>query len=421
MPRRAPSALVAVLALAACASSDDVREDVAADTARDVATTDAPLDTTSDTALDTTPDTDACQAVALTVTPVRGALVLALDRSASMAHQGRLDVAFEGIERALDGRAFDALAVGAELFPASNVAAPACYAPTQVTAVGCGLAPTLQLAPTVLGSAPMSDPGSVRLALLTAVQSLGVAVDVSDGTPLYAALVKAYAAARDADADRRAVLLVSDGNASCASVASPSRPGYFDGYCDDWEEPDAVVALIHAAASDAAKPVATYVLGVVGSASAGEAVGSYTTAPYAMTLALSAYAAAGAPGDLPPGCDADAAFSLSGAAPAHPCHIDLSAAADFTPTRIAAEVSALDARAFACRFQLARPTGASADAALSVSLAGAGGPVAVRPRSGAGDACADGCWELSGDELHLLGTACDPGSAALPTVSAACR
>ncbi len=107
-------------------------------------------------------------------------------------------------------------------------------------------------------------------------------------------------------------MLITDGGFSCTSVSSPTRPGYSDGLCLDWEYPDTVNALIKGASTDPDKPINTFVVGVPGSNSKGEVQGSYATAPYHMRLALSTYAVNGSPETIDPACDKDLPFTKNG-------------------------------------------------------------------------------------------------------------
>jgi hypothetical protein len=121
------------------------------------------------------------------------------------------------------------------------------------------------------------------------------------------------------------LILITDGGFDCTSVSNPMRPGISDGLCPDWEYPTTVNNLITSMRTSATAPVDTFIVGVPGSnTSPNEQQGAWTAAPYWMELALSTYAVSGSPSTVDPNCDSSAVWSMNGAPPANPCHIDLS-------------------------------------------------------------------------------------------------
>jgi hypothetical protein len=244
-------------------------------------------------------------------------------------------------------------------------------------------------------------------------------VDSSDASPIYEALSAGYMALQAYPIDKRILVLITDGGFSCTSLSSPTRPGYSDGACNDWEYPDTVNALITQKRTDAAAPVNTFIVGVPGSDSTGGMQGSYATAPYHMRLALSTYAVSGSPDTVDPTCDKAATFTQNGADPAKSCHIDLSSG-QFDANVLSSAIETIRGKALGCLYDMPQPqNGDTIDPAqvnVSVSLEGMTS-YGVPRRSDGADTCLDGvgCWDYkdaTNAQVELVGKACTDVSSA---------
>ncbi len=282
------------------------------------------------------------------------ALLFVVDGSASMSDSQKWGTAQLATIKAIDSDSFDNTALGLVRFPATFVSAPACL---------FGLIPTVACGVSFLPQVPLNDSGveksnqgGVRKQIydyLAAPQN-GPVTDPSDASPIYDAMVAGYSALEAYNIDQRVMVLITDGGFSCTSLSNPTRPGYSDGLCDDWEYPDTVNALITQKRTDANKPTYTFVIGVPGSNSVGQMQGSYATAPYAMLLALSSYAMSGSPTTVPSGCEGT--FSKNGPPPGLPCHVDLSTAGTFNVDQLAAAIDSIRGKALGCLYDSAGPT-----------------------------------------------------------------
>jgi hypothetical protein len=357
------------------------------------------------------------------------AMLIVLDRSASMNTSGKWSAAQLAIVSAIDKDVFDTMSLGLVTFPAIFGDPPACLCQGLPIAtckglinggngIACGITALPQVAMNEAGLLKSGDGSGVRSAIYDYLATTGPVSDESDSSPIYDALVAGYNALKAYDIDKRILVLVSDGGFSCTSVsANPVRPGYSDGACPDWEYPSTVNALITAARADAEKPINTFIVGVPGSDSTGANQGAYATAPYSMKLALSTYAVSGSPETVDPGCDAAAVFDQAAPPPAAPCHIDLSSGT-FDADALADAITAIRGKALGCTYELpAPPPGESIDLGqVNVRVTLDGTTVALAKRADPSDTCeADGCWDYgAGDPppVQILGKTCaDLGAA----------
>ena len=350
------------------------------------------------------------------------AIMLVIDRSASItaAHWGSLGV---GVITALDNSLFDDLSIGLLAYPQAYTDPPMCLCDS----LGVDLATCrAQLAPgSACGVVGAPDVAIGNVARQQSLAASGVRRDIGqwlqvthtrlsttdDGAPAYAAMAAGYDALKAAAPTRRALLLATDGGFSCAAVSSPARPGYSNGTCADWEQPDTVNQLITSRRTDPTAPVETVVIGLVGSHSTGQMQGSFATPPYAMALALSTFAVSGSPTSVDAACSKTATFTMAGAAPAMPCHIDLAGSSTPTATAIADATRLARRRALGCLYDVPTlPNGETFDAAQTrVTLTTDGTVRSVRRRTTPTDACAtDGCWDVdTAGHVTLLGASCD--------------
>ena len=242
-----------------------------------------------------------------------------------MSTSGKWSAAQQAIIQAIDEDVFDTMSLGLLSFPSSTyVNAPACLVNATaglITTVACGVdvSPAVAMAPA--GTLKSNASSGVRHSINQWLQGNSPeTADISNATPMYDAMNKGYALlqALPSSIQKRMLVLITDGGGSCTSLSSPTRPGYFDGACNDWEYPATFNTMIAAAQTASTNPVDTFVVGVPGSNSTSQTQGVYATAPYSMLLALSTYAVSGSPTTVDPTCDKTAMFTQTGAAPANP-------------------------------------------------------------------------------------------------------
>lgn len=363
---------------------------------------------------DATPPGDglpACATFSATAQRAPAALLVVLDRTASMAQVGKWDAARSAIVQAIDDDAFDDVSLGLLAFPEPvSVPGPACIANFPIY---CSVAIEPQIPVELAGAAKSSAPAGVRHDIASYLTSTQPETDdAADSSPIYAALSGAYQLIQAVSGvDKRAVVLITDGGGSCTSIASPARPAYIDNNgCSDWEEPPTLAALVEGARLDPTAPTETFVIGVPGSDSHGAQVGGYDTPPYSMRLALSTYAVAGSPSTIDPACDSTLPFSTTGADPAHPCHIDLSNGQTFSSAQLADALSTIRGDALACTYALPQlPEGEVLDPdRVNVTLTINGVATTLPRRSAPTDTCAaTPCWDYDAQgQVELIGAAC---------------
>jgi hypothetical protein len=343
--------------------------------------------------------------------------MLVLDQSASMSLSQKWTDLSQAVVTVLDRDSFDGLTLGASLYPSGSVNAPACLMGL-IPTVECASPATPQLPLQAAGTSKSTAPSGVRHALSSYLTSNApITSDTADSAPVYDTLHAAYGALDSAGlSSRLALLWITDSGGSCTSVSSPTRPGYSDGTCNDWEEPPTLDALISSALSNAATPVQTFVVGLPDTNSTGGANGAYSTPPYHMLLALSTYAVSGSPTTVPASCDKTAVFSQTGADPSVPCHADLSNASTFSVSALSTAISTLRERALGCLYALPPPPmGQTIDhSKVNVTITADGVTTAVPRRASASNACTSTpCWDYDASgNVSLLGAACDTASAA---------
>ena len=362
------------------------------------------------------------------------AMLIALDRSASMSTSQKWAAAQLAVVNAIDKDVFDTMSLGLVSFPQSFVDPPACLCDYLCDPLGgCDIAtckallgqPGVACGINALPVVPLNEAGvdksnaatGVRHDIYQYLAQNGPISDSSDASPIYDALVAGYAALQAYPIDKRILVLITDGGFSCTSLST--RQGYSDGACPDWEIPDTVNQLITQKRTDGSAPVNTFVVGVPGSNSNGEMQGSYATAPYSMLLALSTYAVSGSPETVDPTCDSTAAFTQGGPAPAKACHIDLSSG-QFDANVLAGAIEQIRGKALGCVYDMPEPPpGEIIDPAqvnVVASLEGADS-YTIPKRSNPSDTCLDasGCWDYKDQtnaQVELIGKACSDVSSA---------
>lgn len=385
------------------------------------------------------------------------AMVVVLDGSRSMGESNKWAYAKNAIIKALDKDVFDSMSVGLVAFPEGFVDPPACLCAPLITTlealygagycttnnccsalpqVSCGSPVALQIPIQLAGpNKSITSPG-VRYDTQQFLDSKAPLNNLDDGSPIYEALEIGYAELKNyANVDDRMLVLVTDGGFSCTSMSS--RDGYEDASgCTDWEYPDSVNQLMADAldgggagggggtggaggsqSTGAAMPIRTFVVGVPGSNTnpAGGPGSDPNLPPYSMLLALSTYAVSGSPDTVPATCDSSAVFSQTAAAPAKPCHFDLSNGQMFNADALATAIAEIRGQAFGCVYPMPDPpVGETIDLdKVNVKLTIESVSTTVPKRSVPTDTCENaGCWDYQGpdNDIELIGKACTDAS-----------
>lgn len=357
------------------------------------------------------------------------AMLITVDRSTSMAGT-KWNAARFAVITAIDKDVFDTMSLGLNLYPHAPVTGPDCLCDVYTGLglpcpdVGCGTAGAPQVTLALAGPDKSTMAPSHRYNIASVLNSAGTTTSSFDASPLYEALEEGYAAlAAFGGVDERIHLVVTDGGGSCTSLSNPTRPGYSDGICDDWEYPDSVNALITANQTDPTTPIRTFIVGVPGSDTNGENVGAgcpfstpcYATPPYSMKLALSSYAASGSPDTIDPTCNGQT-FIYPGTDPTIPCHIDMTGG-QFDANALADVIADIRGTALGCVYPVPDPPpGETIDLTkvnVEVTLDGVG-PTTIPSRANPADDCAASpCWDydIQGN-IEILGKGCEDLSAA---------
>jgi hypothetical protein len=354
------------------------------------------------------------------------AMLFVLDKTASMNKQNKWSTAQLAVASAIDNDVFDSMSLGLVTFPVTFTDPPQCLCDDLCAPLGgcsiatckqflgggvsCGTSGLPQIAIAPAGANKSNAPTGVRHDMYQYLVNNSPLSNSDDGSPIYEALQSGYNALKVSNVEARILVLITDGGGSCTSLSNPTRPGYTDGACPDWEYPDTINALISSARTDPNKPIETFVVGVPGSNSNGQMQDGYATPPYQMRLALSTYAVSGSPSSVDPACDKSAVFTQGGAPPATPCHYDLSSGANFNATSLADAISAIRGKALGCVYALPDPPpGDTIDPGkVNVKTTTNGMVVTVPKRANMTDTCdVDPCWDYTpAGEVELLGIGC---------------
>ena len=350
------------------------------------------------------------------------AMLIVLQRSASMTTNGKWPAAQQALIQAIDEDVFDTMSVGLTAFPVGTTPPPACLdglfgnvycsypgyvAPGSTTPI------PLPVPIAAAGMNKSTAPTGVRHDIAQWLNSNSPeSDDQSNSSPIYDAMNYGYGVLQATPIDKRLMVLITDGGFDCTSVSNPLRPGISDGLCSDWEIPTTVNAMITAARTNATTPVDTFIVGMPGSNTyANEQQGLWTAAPYDMLLALSTYAVSGSPTTVPANCDATAMWTQTGANPAVPCHIDLSNGTNFNAAALATAIATLRGQALGCVYALpAPPPGQTIDPSLvNVIVTINGTAYTIPKRTMPSDTCltGDGCWDYdTSGKIDLIGLTC---------------
>jgi len=333
------------------------------------------------------------------------ALLIALDRSSSMAQNSKFAMASMAIVQAVDQDVFDTMSLGLYSAPNQSVSGPSCIFGLQVS---CGAPEFPQIPITPAGTEKSTANSGVRREIKDFLTFIGTDSGMGDASPMWVALHQSIAALQAwPDVGKRLLLVVTDGTLSCNQLSN--RPGFSDcNGCDhDWEHPDNIVELLAAANADPDKPVETFVVGVPGADTYDPNGCNFP--PYHMRLALSAIAYAGSPQHVDPNCTGTT-FSQAGGDPAVSCHFDMTQG-NFSAQALADTISQIRGATLGCVYQLPEPTQGTVDKnRVNVEYSiGSGSMTQIPKRSDPSDPCdADGCWDYDTDDnVLLLGKTCN--------------
>jgi hypothetical protein len=344
----------------------------------------------------------ACASSSYAAKLLPASVMFVLDKSGTMAQNGKYAAAQTAIAQAMDDDAFDALHIGLLGYPTQNVAGPACLFGFPVL---CGVSGLPQVPLALAGKDKAAAGTGVRHSIYQWLASNAPQPGNGDANPTYDALKSGITALKGwTPQGKRVLFYITDGGASCASLSS--RPGYKDGNgCNDWEYPSSIIKLVQDAHDDAKAPVNTIVVGVPGADSHGE---SQNVPPFSVRLALSAYAAAGSPETIPPQCTGKT-FTQSNTDPQVPCHFDMTQG-NYSAQTLAAAIAQIRGQLLGCVFEVPQPeNGAPVDTgAVNVHTTVEGtGTDLYRRKSASNDCANDGCWDYTDDgKIELIGKAC---------------
>jgi hypothetical protein len=346
-------------------------------------------------------------------TQAPAAMLILLQASSSMNLGTKWPAAQQAIAQAIDDDAFDTISLGMMTFPlATQVTGPACILNLPVN---CGTSGLPQIPVQPAGTNKTTSPTGVRHDIYQYLVNNGPvpeATDPANSTPLYDAMNNAYNSLKGTNIAKRILVVVTDGGGSCTSLSVPQRPAYNDpNDCPDWEEPANFNQLISKWNTDPTTPIDTFIVGVPGSNStANQMIGFYDTAPYDMLLALSTYAVSGSPSTVPANCDKTAVFSQTGAAPAVPCHIDLSGN-NFSPSTLADAIASIRGKELGCVYNLPTPPAGQTINPDQVNVVETinGMQYTIPKRSNPNDMClgSSPCWDYNSQgQVVLIGAGC---------------
>ncbi len=350
-----------------------------------------------------------CAATNIEAKQTPAAVLIVLDRSSSMTTNKKWAAAQTAIVKAVDKSTFDHLSLGLLAYPSHTVKGPTCIWGWPVT---CGVSALPQVPLSNSGTDKTNGAKGPRKAIYSWLTSASPDATATDASPGYDALKSGIDALQNlSNVDKRIMVMITDGGFSCASLSSPTRPGYSDGACPDWEYPDSVSKLLKGAYEHKTKPVNTFIVGLPGSDSTGKKQGGYATAPYQMLLALSVYAWAGSPKTVPMNCNGKA-FTKTGWAPTQPCHFDMTQGT-FNADALSLSLATVRGKVLGCTYKLPKVDDKKKQidkkkVNVQLTLDGAA-PYTIPRRSSAKDTClvSKGCWDLDANEnVSILGKAC---------------
>jgi hypothetical protein len=331
------------------------------------------------------------------------AMLVLLQKSGSMNQSNKWVFAAQAIVQALDQPVFDSMTLGLIAAPSSAVTGPACVANFPVA---CGVPAFPQVDLAFAGSNKSSDPTGVRHDIKSWLATNSPDSSIGEGNPLYSAMQASYGALNLwPGPGKRILFLVTDGAISCTSLSS--RAGYTDGNgCPDWENPNNIISLVNQANTSTTSPIDTFIIGVPGSDSYDSTGVNYP--PYHMRRALSDFAYAGSPANVPTGCTHTNPFVQTDPDPTLSCHFDMTQS--YTSTDVANAIAQVRGKVLGCIFDLPAPEAGTIDPTqVNVSYAVGGGSQndLFKRATSTEDCSTTGCWDYTSDgKVELYGKAC---------------
>lgn len=335
------------------------------------------------------------------------AMMVLLDKSASMASLNRWNFAALAIVQALDQDVFDTTYVGLYAAPSGMVPAPPCIS-WILPEVGCAAPAFPQKSLTMAGTDKSTAATGIRREIKDWLASEAPLTGDPDGTPLYDAILWSTADLQAwPEQGKRVLLIVTDGSISCTSLST--RSAFMDcNNCSDWEDPQNIMDLVQQKEQDPSAPVLTFVIGVPGSDTYDSS--GCTQPPYYMRGALSSIAMSGAPAYMSMTCDAVIPFTAPGSDPTESCHFDMTQG-NFTVQAVADAISDVRGQTVGCTYELPDPPGGLEVTEVNVRTTIDGNPVDLARRSDPSNECdsAPGCWDYDAaqENVELIGAACD--------------
>ncbi len=351
-----------------------------------------------------------CSTATYQATQAPAAMLVLLDRSASMADANKWVFAAQAVVKALDQDVFDTMTVGLMTAPSGPVNAPQCVIEASfgaITQVACGVAPFPQVDLMAAGKLKSTDAMGVRHDIKAYITNTSPEVNDPDSTPMYGAIQAALGDLQSIPNMKRILMVVSDGSWDCNVFSN--RPGYDDcnGCSREWENPQNVVTLLAAANKDPNAPVETFIVGVPG-ADTYDASGCMNP-PYHMRAALSAIAYAGSPMNVPANCTGKT-YAQNTPDPQVSCHFDMTQG-NFNTQALADAISQVRGKVLGCVFDLPPVDGGMVDLnQVNVTYSVNGGmDMQLFKRMDPMNPCTNtGCWDYTVDnKVQLIGKACD--------------
>jgi hypothetical protein len=333
------------------------------------------------------------------------AMLVLLDRSASMADQNKWTFAAQATVQAIDQDIFDTMYLGLMASPSGTRMGPQCIFGLDVA---CQSPPFPQIDLKLAGNLKSADAMGVRHDIKAWVTQNLPDNGQGDASPLYDATQAAIISLQGwAMNGKRILFIVTDGTLSCCQFSN--RAGFPDcnGCTHDWEHPNNLVTLLGNANKDPNKPVETFIVGVPGADTFDAQGCNYP--PYHMRAALSAIAFAGSPGNVPANCTGKT-FAQNSPDPAVSCHVDLTQG-NFNAAAIANKITEIRGKVLGCVFDLPTTDGGMVDLNdVNVNYTVNGGAqIDLKKRADPMNQCvAEGCWDYTVDnKVQLIGKACD--------------
>jgi hypothetical protein len=335
------------------------------------------------------------------------AMLVLLQKSASMLDGNKWVFAAQAIVQALDQPVFDTMTVGLIAAPNAAITGPACVANFSVA---CGVPAFPQVPLKYAGMNKSTDATGVRHDIYSWLAANNASdYGVGEGNPLYSAIQSSIGAIQLwPGPGKRILLVVTDGAISCTSLSS--RTGYLDGNgCTDWENPNNIISLVNQANTNQTTPIDTFIVGVPGSDSTAASGPNYP--PYNMRAALSDIAYAGSPSNVPANCTHTNPFQQSDPSPTVSCHFDMTQ--NYSAQQLASAIAQVRGKVLGCIFDLPQPEGGTVDPnQVNVSYSTGGGPGndLFKRATPSEDCSTTGCWDYtdsSDTKVELFGKACD--------------